>query len=113
MDACGQELQQSQLHVRHLLETCCRHLATTFAPHPEGNAPQRMHARAKVGVGLTLALRSVLVHCPQSLIGLDLKPIQTALDATEPVEVGCFQDFVVKFCSAANVQQCRACKCHD
>ncbi|BDA40350.1 probable mediator of RNA polymerase II transcription subunit 12 at N-terminal half [Coccomyxa sp. Obi] len=82
LQLCMQELVQSQLHVRHLLDICCRHLATTSAPLLEGNATQRMHARAKVGIGLTLALRYVLVHCPQSLIGLDLKPVQAALDAT-------------------------------
>ncbi|CAL8467360.1 g6897 [Coccomyxa elongata] len=86
LQLCMKELLQSQLLVRHLLDICSRYLATTFALLPEGNASQRMHAGAKVGVGLTLTLRYVLVHCPQSLIALDLKPIQAALDATGSIE---------------------------
>lgn len=87
VDDLVQELLQSQLLVRHLLDICCRYLAITFALLPEGNASQRMHAGGKVGVGLTLALRHVLVHCPQSLVALDLKPLLAALDATRLIEV--------------------------
>ncbi len=78
---------QSQLHVRNLLDICCRHLAAAGATSSGDYASSRSQARAKIGVGLTLAMRYVIVHCPHSLVALDLKPFQAALDATAHIKV--------------------------
>lgn len=81
----AQELLLSQLHVRHLLDLCCRHLS---AYGPAHSASVHLTVEGKVAAGVTLALRYVILHSPQSLVALDLKPIQAALDITTNIEVG-------------------------
>ena len=83
-----QEVLQSQLHVRQLLDICCRHLAAAGAALSGEYASMRSQAKAKLGVGMSLALRYIFIHCPQSLVALDLKPVQIALDASAHIEVG-------------------------
>lgn len=83
-----QEVLQSQLHVRQLLDICCRHLAAAGAALSGDYPSMRSQAKAKLGVGMSLALRYIIIHCPQSLVALDLKPVQIALDASAQIEVG-------------------------
>ncbi|KAK9916244.1 hypothetical protein WJX75_000426 [Coccomyxa subellipsoidea] len=86
LQLCIQEVVQSQLHVRQLLDICCRHLAAAGAALSGDYTSMRSQAKAKLGVGMSLALRYIIIHCPQSLVALDLKPVQIALDASAHIE---------------------------
>jgi hypothetical protein len=82
-----QELVLSQRHVRRLLDLCVRHLSASPAQPVPGQTQRASQEASLVKGGFTQAMRHVIMHSPETLVALGLKPLRAALGASLNVKV--------------------------
>lgn len=80
----AQDLALSQLHVRRLLDICQRRLPRKDA---QPRAAPTWPGTAELEAAFAQALRYLIVHSREALVGLDLRGATDAVEATEHMHV--------------------------